>query len=116
MRTLRSHVWLWSRPPNDNGFSTTNGTCDDSAASRTNSARCGATIFWADKVMSDIFYRLLDGVGEQHSLDSLFQLNGFLALDAAVQFGFHLSRMWRQQQDAVADLDGFGNGVGDEQH
>ena len=51
-----------------------------------------------------------DGFGEQHVVDAVGE---FFAIAAdgigavAVEFGFDLARMRRQQQDAVADQGGF---------
>src|SRR5262245_40566151 len=59
-------------------------------------------------------------LGEQQIVDLLFQPRGaaVLAGDAVDvdDLGLDPARMRRQQQDAVADLDGFRNRVGDEQH
>jgi len=42
-------------------------------------------------------------------LDTRFQCASVLDMRAAVQLGFDLAGMWRQQQDSRPDLDGLGN-------
>src|SRR5438477_1037073 len=85
-----------------------------SAGRRANSSRLtvGSTM--------DVLLFLLDGVGEEHRVNALFQrlrLRGIAVFPRqAVELGLHLPRVRRQQQDATADLDRLGNRMRHEQH
>src|SRR4051812_38149284 len=97
----------------DSGFCT---TANCAVWSRTISGRSGATASCFRAIRGSDILRLLDLVGEQHVLDARLQRGGVLDMRAAVQLGLDLPRMRRQQQYPRADLDGFGNRVGHEQH
>ena len=60
------------------------------------------------------------GVGEQQVVDMLLEPAGAAVLARDLidvdDLGLDPAGMRRQQQDAVADLDGFGDRMGDEQH
>src|SRR5438270_13804991 len=97
----------------DSGFCT---TANCAVWSRTISGRNGVTASSLRAMRGSDILRLLDLVREQHVLDARLQRGRVLDMRAAVQLSLDLAWMRRQQQYPSADLDGFRNRVGDEQH
>src|SRR4051794_33117618 len=62
----------------------------------------------------------VSGFCEEKLVNALFELPGAAIRGRdtihVLHLGLHPARMRRQKKDAVADLDGFSNGMGDEQN
>src|SRR5574340_525282 len=111
---LRMALTLYRRSKVDSGFSTT-PKAEESTGWRWISGRATSTASLLDMLHLLRF----DLIGEQHvvdlGLERLHRVGGAVARRAG-QLRLHLAGMRRQQQDAAADLDRLGDGMGDEQH
>src|SRR5512142_1371997 len=108
--TLRTAALPYTRSHAVSGFITTPKSCS-STWSRTNSGRA------AGLGMGSLLLDL--ALGEEHRMDAVRE-PAPARVDAigpvAVELGLHLPGMRGEQQDAVADAHGLGDGVRDEEH
>src|SRR5262245_50162495 len=123
MAALRSHACCPSRCQSVSGFCTT-PMPEPATVSRRYSGRSGgwasgsrALALWASSMGCSL--QFLDAVGEQQIVDAVGQLaplgvDGILAV--AVELALDLARVWRQQQNAVADQGRLRNRMRHEQH
>src|SRR6516225_8992590 len=109
--SLRNAVTLVMRSHADSGASTMPKALD-ATVSRTISARAAGSVVV-------VFMPLLHRIREQHRVDASFERRHERTVCAhgeTVELGLYLAGMRREQQDAAADLDRFGDRMRDEQH